>query len=130
MLRILGIFVLLAGGLTLLMLTFADRFNETSPALADWEQSAHLRRYAWLAAGAIYLAGGLMLAFLRRWAVVLFIVGAVIAAACMAYDMAAFAQSAPNALGSVRIRYDIISLVLALLLTALTVPLVARRVLR
>src|SRR5690606_26635305 len=119
---------LLGGGLTLLLLFLSESFDSASPALRDWAQSADIRRYMWVAAGALYLLGGLMLIFLRRWAAVAFVAGAILAAACMAYDMAAFAGADLLAIG--RIRTDVVSLVCALLLTAGTVPLVRRRVLR
>lgn len=127
-LRILGLIVLLGGGLTLLTLTFADNLDSASPALRDWAQTADIRRYMWIAAGVLYLAGGLLLTFLRRWATLAFIVGAVVAAACMAYDMAAFTGA--DMLAIERIRADVASLVFALVLTAVTVPLIRHRVLR
>lgn len=130
MLRILGLAVLLAGAVTLLALLFAQSLETMSPALIGWEASVDVRRGIWIAAGALYVLGGLTLALLRRWAAVAFIVGAVVAAACMAYDMAAFTRLDAGSLGAGRIRLDIISLVCLLLLSALTVPLARRRVLK
>jgi hypothetical protein len=127
-LRILGFAVLLGGGLTLLNLFLSESVDSASPALRDWAQSADIRRYMWIGAGALYLLGGLMLVFLRRWAAVAFVLGAILAAASMAYDMAAF--TGVDLLAIERIRIDVISLVCALLLTAATVPLVRRRVLK
>lgn len=126
-LRILGCAILLGGGLTLLLLFVSDSFDSASPALRDWAQSADIRRYMWFGAGVLYLLGGILLVFLRRWAVVAFVLGAIVAAASMAYDMAAFTGA--DLLAIARIRTDVVSLVCALLLTAVTVPLVRRRVL-
>ncbi|GEM_PF-7127933 len=129
-LRLLGLAVLIGGGLTLMALYIAETVDASSPILGDWTQSGDIRRGAWIAAGALYIIAGLMLAFLRRWAAIAFIAGAVVAAACMAYDMAAFAQVELSRFGAARIRVDIISLVCALGLTALTVPLARHRVLK
>lgn len=129
-LRIVGLVVLLAGGMTILALTVAQSFDTSSPAIIDWERTADIRRWAWIAAGGLYVLAGLALLFLRRWSAVFFIVGAVVAAASMVYDLAAYAQFDLDALGVSRIRSDIVSLVCALALTGLTVPLVWRRVLK
>lgn len=129
-LRILGLAVLVAGGLTLLALSAASIFQIMGPALGDWHQATDVRRGVWIAAGVLYMGAGLLLMLLRRWAAILFIVGAVVAAASMAYDMAAFADVDLGGLGLARVRFDIISLLCALSLTALTVPLSRRRILR
>jgi hypothetical protein len=131
-LRMLGFAVLLGGGLSLLALSLTESFDSSSPALADWAQSADVRRYLWIAAGALYVAGGIFLSFLRRWSSVLFIIGAVVAAASMAYDMAAFSGDVAQDLAASgsRIGADVVSLVCALALTALTVPLAQRRILK
>jgi len=129
-LRILGFAVLLDGLLTLMGPSLAESFDSYSPMMAEWAQFVDIHQYLWITAGGLYLLGGALLSFLHRWSSVLFVVTAIVAAASMTYDMAASSGSDPYIVVAARIRPDVVSLIFALALTALTVPMARRQILR
>jgi GT2 family glycosyltransferase len=129
-LRILGFAVLLDGLMTLMGPSLAESFDGYSSMMAEWAQLVDIHQYLWITAGGLYLLGGALLSFLHRWSSVLFVVTAIVAAASMTYDMAAFSGSDPYIVAAARIRPDVVSLIFALALTALTVPMARRRILR
>lgn len=129
-LRILGVFLALLGIVTVVAWILSERLGAATPGLYGSIDLADFRRALWIATGALYAAAGLLFIFLRVWGCVAVIVIAIVSAASLVYDMAAFPdRDMLSVFGAARIRSDLFSLLTALALTAFTVPLARVRIL-